>query len=324
MEKIQPKDKRKRDPMRKGYCFTINNPTLVDEQQFGDNVAKFQYAIFGREKGKEGTKHLQCYVHFKSQQRFKAMKDLWPRAHIEGAKGTAIENQIYCRKEGNFVEFGECPLDGATKTKRNFEAAKNLAIQGLIDDIEPNIYVPYYNTLKAIADDHLPEVESMPDLDNEWHYGPSGTNKSRSVREKYPDAFIKSAATEWWCGYTNEEVVIIEDFDKYHVKQGYNLKLYGDHYPFPANRKSRPARKIRPKRILVTSNWTPREIWSDAQTYGPIERRYKLVEHKIPVLVQPLIPIIFEKKVPKKQRNPLFSCMKCQKLFCDCHCDELL
>ena len=62
--------------------------------------------------------------------------------------------------------------------------------------------------------------------------GPIVTGKSRYVREKYPDAFIKDA-NKWWDGYNGEEVVIIKDIDKYDIKLGRHLKLWGDHYSFP-------------------------------------------------------------------------------------------
>lgn len=44
------------------------------------------------------------------------------------------------------------------------------------------------------------DVQNLDTLESEWHWGPTGTGKSRSVRNKWPDAFIKSNDI-WWDGY---------------------------------------------------------------------------------------------------------------------------
>jgi len=90
--------------------------------------------------------------------------------------------------------------------------------------------------LKKIAGDHAPNVPAIDELSSEWHYGPSGTGKSRAVREAYPEAYIKDA-DKWWDGYRGQSVVILEDIDIYDVKLGRYLKLWGDHYSFPAQSK---------------------------------------------------------------------------------------
>jgi len=89
------------------------------------------------------------------------------------------------------------------------------------------------------------------------------------------------ADNAWWDGYQGEEVVIIDDFDKYHVKQGFKLKLWGDRYTFPAEVKG-SARFIRPKKVIVTSNYHPKDIWEDKNTLEPILQRFEIVHFVTP------------------------------------------
>lgn len=97
------------------------------------------------------------------------------------------------------------------------------------------------------------DAAPLETLDNEWHWGATGTGKSRKVRELYPDAFIKSNDV-WWDGYNNEEVVIIEEMGPKQVN-GHHFKLWADHYPFKASVKGSQI-LIRPKKLIVTSNYS--------------------------------------------------------------------
>lgn len=75
--------------------------------------------------------------------------------------------------------------------------------------------------------------QDIPELRNEWHYGPTGTGKSRHVRAKYPDAFIKSNDV-WWDGYNREDDVIIEEMGPQQIN-AHHIKLWADHYAFKAS-----------------------------------------------------------------------------------------
>lgn len=44
-----------------------------------------------------------------------------------------------------------------------------------------------------------PENLPLP-LEHEWHYGATGTGKSRGVRDRFPEAYIKGNNI-WWDGY---------------------------------------------------------------------------------------------------------------------------
>lgn len=260
------------------YCYTLNNYTEGERDAL--RALACVYMVFGYERGESGTPHLQGYVRFKCQKTLSAVKKVMPRAHWETRKGTVEQAIAYCMKEGDFEEFGVKPMTQKEKgacNKRRYEEAWELAKQGRIEEIDADLRIRHLNTLKKIREDFAPKPDKLSTLDNEWIYGPTGTGKTRGAWERYPDAYCKTANTLWWDGYNGEDVVIIDDFDKYHVKEGFDLKIWGDHNPFQAQRKG-GNRLIRPKKIIVTSNYHPREIWDDEQTVGPICRRFRVVK----------------------------------------------
>ena len=122
-------------PEAKHWCLTINNYTQVDEAIF-NNPPLFKYAIYGREKGENGTPHLQAFVTMWKQTRLSEMKKIFPRAHLEIKRGTIQEAVAYCKKDMDFQEYGVMPLEqhvaGNEKNKERWDTAKQLAIEGRV------------------------------------------------------------------------------------------------------------------------------------------------------------------------------------------------
>lgn len=242
------------------------------------------YHVFGYERGEQGTPHLQGYIRFQTMKSLKQVKKVFERAHWEARQGPLNKAIEYCKKDGDFEEFGVKPATQQEKgeaEKRRWSEAFAAAKAGNFDDVPDDLRVRYYSTWKKIRADHLPKPEPLEQLANEWNWGPTGTGKTRDAWERYPDAFCKKANTHWWDGYDGEEVVIIDDFDKYHVKQGYELKIWLDHRPFPAEFKG-GSKMIRPKKIIITSNYHPRDIWEDDTTLQPVLRRVTVKEFEKP------------------------------------------
>ena len=102
------------------WCFTLNNYTTGETQLLSDLGASehVEYLVFGREVGESGTPHLQGFIRFHDRKTFSSAKSLIsPRCFIEIAKGTPSQNRQYCTKDGDFEEFGTCPV--SRQGKRN-------------------------------------------------------------------------------------------------------------------------------------------------------------------------------------------------------------
>lgn len=159
-----------------------------------------------------------------------------------------------------------------------------MAKQGKFDEIDPEHYLRFHTTIYKINQTQGDNPSNLDNLPNNgkhhlWYYGPSGTGKSHAAREEFPDAYFKQAQTKWWDGYRGEDNVIIEDFDIKHEYMGFHLKIWADKYWFPAEVKN-GGLKARPKHIIVTSNYHPKEIWTDEKTLQPILRRFKVVRFR--------------------------------------------
>lgn len=94
------------------WCFTLNNPVDDEEQQLCDFLAgpDCTYAVFGREVGTSGTPHLQGFIILRSASRLSYLRNnASDRAHYEKARGTSVQARDYCKKDGDFEEFGTFP-----------------------------------------------------------------------------------------------------------------------------------------------------------------------------------------------------------------------
>lgn len=80
----------------KYWCATLNNYTQEEEDYIigrctltPQPTPAITYAVIGREVGKTGTRHLQCYFEFSQRVRLSGLRKLLPRAHWERRRANA-------------------------------------------------------------------------------------------------------------------------------------------------------------------------------------------------------------------------------------------
>lgn len=255
------------------FCFTLNNYT--DEEVLHVQGLDCRYLVFGREIGENLTPHLQGYIAFELQKSFAAVKKLIPRAHLEAARGSPKQAADYCCKDGDVFEKGVRPMSQKEKGECGRQSIKErwtLAEAGKFDELPPeNIRTYEYIHRKSV----IPVDNDK--MDNLWIQGLSGCGKSRYCRDTYPGFFTKGM-NKWWDGYNLEEVVVLDDFDpKNEEFMSRNLKIWSDHYAFPAEVKC-GMMNIRPKVFIVTSQYTIDRCFQEPETRDAIKRRFKVID----------------------------------------------
>nr|QTE03386.1 MAG: replication-associated protein [Luscinia calliope CRESS-DNA-virus sp.] len=238
-----------------------------------------EYLIFGKETCPDsGRQHFQGYVCFKNRQYLSYCKKRIPGAHFERSRGTPTENREYCSKDGEVKEFGSLPSTG--RGGGIFADAIKQAENGDIDTVKsshPGLYLRYKKTLESLRRVNTDELNDSCGI---WMFGPPRSGKDYAVMSKFKSLFNKPL-NKWWDGYTGEEAVLLSDLDKFHATYiGYYLKIWADRYPFTAEVKG-GTMKIRPRYILVTSNYKISDIFENMEMRSAIEARFHQLEHDV-------------------------------------------
>lgn len=291
-----------------------------------------RYAIVGEEVcPSTGRNHQQCYTYWTKKRTLRGVKDLlFPNtsAHIGDRDGNPCfgsprDNAIYCSKtDPSKIIIGteppspkECGAKGGARTRKNWEEARALAKEGRFDEIDADIAVAHYLSLKAIHKDHPARPEHLVKPCGLWVHGVPGSGKSFWTRQQFPGAYDK-IANKWFDGYRGEDVIIIDDLDTSHTFMSYFLKRWADQYPFTAESKG-GSMCIRPKTVIVTSQFRIEDIWIDWDTRQALLRRFQVVPFRqefrnqdiesVIKAVDPVDQIYIPKPVVDHWTNPVVS-----------------
>lgn len=202
----------------------------------------------------------------------------------KSAKSSKHDMIKYVTKDGDYIEFGiECKkyLE-CVKDKRAYICSKLIngdmtLVQAVEEDskllltlssLQKNLSL--FQTLKA-------ESEYKGIRKCWWIYGKPGIGKSYAVRSLYPNLYVKSS-TKWWDGYTNQDVVLIDDLDSDALK--HYIKIWADPYKFVGETKGGSITPCYSK-LFITSNYTIDELYKEEKMCSAIERRFEIINADI-------------------------------------------
>lgn len=252
---------------KRSFCFTINNYTDEDINQCKN--LPYKYIILGKEKGEEGTPHIQGYVFFSNPISFKSFKKKLPRAHIEVCRGSPQQNVEYCSKEEILFSEGEIPKSG----KRNDLDEIRKAVQNG-EDMRTIItsYPANYQTIKYAETirKYLEKPRNWkPNV--KWYYGETGTGKTKTAYEVLGENAYFKDGTKWWDGYDAHESIIIDDFRPSAIPFQELLRIL-DRYPHTIENKG-GTRQLLAKTIIITAPYHPNEMFSTSENIQQLLRR---------------------------------------------------
>lgn len=227
------------------------------------------------EIGESGYRHWQIVAYYAHKRSLTSAKRSWPQqAHLEPTRSAAAVAYVWKEdtRDGEQFEFGTQPVQRNSSV--DWERIKSFAKAGNLEEIPADIYIRYYRTLKCIAADNdrpaaIPKTVFV-------FVGNTGTGKSRRAwDEAGNEAYCKDPRSKFWCGYQNEENVIIDEFrggiDVSH------LLRWLDRYPVRVEIKG-SSMPLKAQRFWITSNIPP-ERWYpelDSPTLDALLRRLNI------------------------------------------------
>lgn len=264
------------------YCRHWVFTVFANEVVFFDHP-DVVYCIFGNEKcPTTGKWHKQGYVCFSKRKRLTALKKVDPTAHWEMKRGTVSEAIKYCKKDGDFYEHGEPPVEERSNGNVYSECIK-LAESGDLESIKdqyPGQYLRYKRTFEGMLKYPLANLSEPRGY---WVHGKPGAGKDGNIMKLNP--YVKSH-NKWWDGYSGEKYVLWSDFTlddaKYFTT---HLLQWTDRYPFKAEYKG-GVMTISPERFYVTSNYTLQQVFMGHPQYQAILRRFHQVDFDQGIIVK--------------------------------------
>lgn len=173
----------------------------------------------------------------------------------------------YVMKDGDFKEWGTCPIDINFKlTKKQLN--EKLLKQGMkacleVGDISVQAAWNIQRSLDLIQEADQEKIKPVPRV--YWFAGPTGSGKTRKAVETSRNSYwISNNDSQWFDGYDHQETAILDDLRSGTYKFAFLLRLL-DRYRLKVPVKG-GFKWWNPRRIIITCPVKPDELFVNHET----------------------------------------------------------
>lgn len=250
------------------WCFTHHLTDPETQPQLPDFG---RYLVYGWERGeKSGALHLQGYLECSTQVRMSRLQAWLPHTTFKAARGTFEEASSYCKKDGDFAEFGTPSRQGArTDVYAVRDAIRSNKRQREIydDDALMPTYLKYsraFAEMKATYYSNRGNTRPIVIV----FVGPSGIGKSRTARllaAALGSVFVlpqSKGSGLYFDKYAQEDVLLVDEMDGSRMTPTFFNQLcdYGD-FSVPVHGSGNLP--FNSRFIIITSNYCPGAWWKE-------------------------------------------------------------
>jgi len=244
-----------RDSQARKWQITINVPLEkgYDHAKIKELLSELKSLIYFCMADEAGqTHHTHIYIVCVSAVRFSTLKNKFPEAHLEIAKGTSEQNRDYISKSGKwekdkkhgtqipgtFEEYGEMPIErpGARNDLADlYDKIRSGASNYEIMDESPE-YLFHIDKIERARQVVKAEEfkEKFRELNVSYLWGKTGVGKTRLVMEKYgySNVYRVTDYIHPFDAYKGEDVILFDEFrsqikihDMLNYLDGYPIEL---------------------------------------------------------------------------------------------------
>lgn len=261
-ERVEDKEKRFR-----GWVFTKWSNCDFES-------IKCKYIVVGHEFAPTtGKEHWQGYVEFKDPKGISAVKKIFNDngMYLWKRKGTPEDASIYCKKDKEYVEYGQISQQGK---RTDLEVLRKMIKEKkedfeIVEEVTSLMAVKCIDTVrnKMIA----PRTEK-PRV--EWLHGETGCGKSRMAVEKFNNDYDScDFVNGFLIGYTGNDNVLFDDF-RGQIPLNTLLKML-DRYKCVVNTKGGCCH-FSPKYIIFTSPFDYKKTYSNCKNENLLQLKRRI------------------------------------------------